>query len=106
MSDRRRGRPTRRPTAAALRHLAADQAAAARVTLMVDSAEQLDLIDAVVPPRQRPALRICLDVDASLRAAGGRVHVGVRRSPVHAPDDAAALARAVGARGRGSRSSG
>lgn len=85
------------PTAdrSALRRLAADEAAAARVTVMVDSAEQLDLIDDVVPPDRRPALRICLDVDASLRAAGGRVHVGVRRSPVHSADQAAALARAV-----------
>ena len=79
----------------ALRRLAADEAAAARVTLMVDSAAQLDLVDAVVPPGRRPALRICLDVDASLRAAGGRVHVGVRRSPVHSVADAVALARLV-----------
>ncbi|HZB20969.1 MAG TPA: amino acid deaminase/aldolase, partial [Blastococcus sp.] len=88
------------PTAdrAALRRLAADETAAARVTLMVDSVAQLDLVDAVVPPGRRPDLRICLDVDASLRAAGGRVHLGVRRSPVHSPQDAAALARAVVAR--------
>jgi D-serine deaminase-like pyridoxal phosphate-dependent protein len=79
----------------ALRHLAKDETAAARVTVMVDSIGHLDLIDAVVPPGQRPALRVCLDVDASLRAVGGRVHIGVRRSPVHAPDEAAALARAV-----------
>ena len=79
----------------ALRRLAADETAAARVTLMVDSVAQLDLVDAVVPPGQRADLRICLDVDASLRAAGGRVHVGVRRSPVHSVADAVALARLV-----------
>jgi D-serine deaminase-like pyridoxal phosphate-dependent protein len=79
----------------ALRQLAADEQAAARVTLMVDSSAQLDLIDAVVPAAHRPRLRICLDVDASLRAAGGRVHVGVRRSPVHSPTEAAGLAREV-----------
>ncbi|HEY0400375.1 MAG TPA: alanine racemase [Blastococcus sp.] len=79
----------------ALRRLAADDAAAARVTLMVDSAEQLDLVDDVVPPDRRAALRVCLDVDASLRVAGGRVHVGVRRSPVHSAADAVALARKV-----------
>src|SRR3954447_21535602 len=79
----------------ALRRLAADETLATRVTLMVDSVAQLDLIDSVVPPAQRPRLRICLDVDASLRAAGGRVHVGVRRSPVHSADDAGSLARAV-----------
>src|SRR5690606_15456153 len=69
--------------------------AAARVTLMIDSVAQLDLVDAVVPPARRPAFRVCLDVDASLRMAGGRVHVGVRRSPVHSAADAAALARSV-----------
>ena len=79
----------------ALRRLADDETATARVTLMIDSVEQLDLVDQVVAPERRPALRVCLDLDASLRAAGGRVHVGVRRSPVHAPEDAAALARAV-----------
>jgi D-serine deaminase-like pyridoxal phosphate-dependent protein len=79
----------------ALRRLAGDETAAARVTLMVDSTDQLDLIDAAVPPGRRPDLRICLDVDASLRTAAGRVHVGVRRSPVHSPADAVALARQV-----------
>jgi D-serine deaminase-like pyridoxal phosphate-dependent protein len=88
------------PTAdrTALRQLAGDETAVARVTLMIDSVEQLDLIDAAVPPSRRPGLRVCLDVDASLRAVRGRVHVGVRRSPVHTPDAAAALARAVVAR--------
>ncbi|RBY95022.1 amino acid deaminase/aldolase [Blastococcus sp. TBT05-19] len=83
---------------AALRALAADETAAARITLMVDSADHLDLIDDVVPPGRRPELRVCLDVDASLRTAGGRVHIGVRRSPVHTPEDAVALARRVAAR--------
>lgn len=85
------------PTAdrSALRRLAADPALAARVTLMVDSTDHLDLVDAVTAPGSRPQVRVCLDLDASLRAAGGRVHVGVRRSPVHTPEQAAALARAV-----------
>ena len=80
---------------AALRRLMDDETAAARVTLMVDSADQLDVVDSVLPAGRRPDLRVCLDLDASLRAAGGRVHVGVRRSPVHEPADAQALARAV-----------
>ena len=79
----------------ALRKLAADPTAAARVTLMVDSTEQLDLVDTVVPPAGRPPLRICLDVDASLRAASGRVHIGVRRSPIHSAAEAADLAQQV-----------
>ncbi|MGY1745170.1 alanine racemase [Blastococcus sp. SYSU D00695] len=88
------------PTAdrSALRALTADPALAARVTLMVDATEQLDLVDAVAAPAVRPPVRVCLDLDASLRAAGGRVHVGVRRSPVHSPAQAAALARAVAER--------
>jgi D-serine deaminase-like pyridoxal phosphate-dependent protein len=80
---------------AALRRLATDEAAASRVTVMVDSAAHLDLIDDVLRPGRRTAVRVCLDVDASLRLAGGRVHIGVRRSPVHSPEQAAALARAV-----------
>ncbi|MGY1602537.1 amino acid deaminase/aldolase [Geodermatophilus sp. SYSU D00815] len=88
------------PTAdrGALLRLAADVQLAARVALMVDSVEHLDLVDSVVPPAARPPLRVCLDLDASWRTAGGRVHVGARRSPVHAPADAVALARAVAAR--------
>jgi D-serine deaminase-like pyridoxal phosphate-dependent protein len=82
----------------ALRRLVGDEAATARVTLMVDSVDQLDVVDSVVPPDRRPEVRVCLDLDASLRAAGGRVHVGVRRSPLHEPADAAALARVVAAR--------
>jgi D-serine deaminase-like pyridoxal phosphate-dependent protein len=82
----------------AIRELAGDEAAAARVTLMVDSPDHLDLVDSVVPPGRRPSLRICIDVDASLRIAGGRVHLGVRRSPVHTTDDAVALAEQVVAR--------
>ena len=88
------------PTAdrSAIAALAADEHASARVTLMVDSVEQLDLIDAVVAPARRPAVRVCLDLDASLRLPGGRVHLGVRRSPVHTAREAAALARAIAAR--------
>jgi D-serine deaminase-like pyridoxal phosphate-dependent protein len=75
--------------------LAADETAAARVTLMVDSLDQLDLVDSVAPPDRRPHVRVCLDVDASLRSVGGRVHVGVRRSPLHSAVDAVTLARKV-----------
>ena len=64
------------PTAerGALQRLAADETARQRVTLMVDSAEQLDFIDAVAPGH--PEFQVCLDLDASLRVAGGRVHIG------------------------------
>lgn len=43
----------------------------------------------------RPPIRVCLDVDASWRPLGGSLHVGARRSPVHTPAQAAALARTV-----------
>jgi D-serine deaminase-like pyridoxal phosphate-dependent protein len=84
---------------AALEALAADEAKAARVTLMVDSTDHLDRIEAVVG-RQGPPVRICLDLDASLRLLNGRVHLGVRRSPLHDPADLQELARAVVARER------
>ncbi|KAB1907563.1 amino acid deaminase/aldolase [Micromonospora sp. AMSO1212t] len=81
-----------------LAELAADPVLADAVTLMIDDTGQLDLIDAVCPPARRPALRICLDLDASWRPLGGRVHVGVRRSPVHSATAAGALAAAVAGR--------
>ncbi|MGK5441776.1 alanine racemase [Micromonospora sp. URMC 105] len=88
------------PTAerAALAELAADPTLATAVTLMVDGTEQLDLIDAVRAPGNRPELRVCLELDASWRPLGGRVHVGVRRSPVHSARAAGALAATVAAR--------
>jgi D-serine deaminase-like pyridoxal phosphate-dependent protein len=93
------------PTAdrGALAALAADDVARRRITLMADSAEQLDLVDEAVGT-DHPELRICLDLDASWRplsrSALSRpaVHVGARRSPLHAPEQAVAFARAVLAR--------
>ncbi|WP_374113679.1 alanine racemase, partial [Microbacterium sp. zg.Y909] len=79
---------------AAISRLAADERAAARITLMVDDLAQLDVVDAVAPPRSRPRLRVALDVDASWQAPG-LGHIGVRRSPVHDPAEVARLARAV-----------
>jgi len=84
---------------AALRQLATDEELSRRVTLMVDSIEQLDFIESVVPAGG-PPLRLCLDLDASLRLLDGRVHLGMRRSPVHSADAAGRLARAIAARPR------
>ncbi|MEV4197856.1 amino acid deaminase/aldolase [Micromonospora globbae] len=88
------------PTAhrAALAELTSDAELAAAVTLMVDGTDQLDLVDAVRGPDRRPELRVCLDLDASWRPLGGRVHVGVRRSPVHSAAAAGALAATVAGR--------
>jgi D-serine deaminase-like pyridoxal phosphate-dependent protein len=82
--------------AAALMALAADAEAATKVTLMVDNLEHLDLIDAMVAPGRRARLRLCLELDGSWRP--GRLHIGVRRSPVHSPAQAGALAAAIVAR--------
>jgi D-serine deaminase-like pyridoxal phosphate-dependent protein len=86
------------PTAdrGALRRLAADPAAASAVTVMVDSVEQLDLIEKTVAQVADPApLRVCVDIDTSWRPAGGRVRIGARRSPLHSPAAVAAVAREV-----------
>lgn len=66
---------------AAIAALGADPRAAKRVTVMVDSIDHLDLIDAVLPPRKREEIRVCLDFDASWDPPllG---HIGVLRSPV------------------------
>jgi D-serine deaminase-like pyridoxal phosphate-dependent protein len=92
------------PTAdrGALAELAANPVARERITLMADSAEQLDLVDEAVGTGH-PELRVCLDLDASWRplswsAAAGAVHIGVRRSPLYAPEQAVSLARTVLAR--------
>ncbi|MFI9509308.1 amino acid deaminase/aldolase [Nocardia sp. NPDC052566] len=75
---------------AALAELAADETLLRSITLMVDDVAQLGLIRAAVgTDLVHP--RVCLDVDASLRI--GPLHLGVRRSPVRSPDQAAALAR-------------
>ena len=71
-----------------------------RVTIMVDCREHLDLaVEAVREAGGGPIL-VALDVDAGWWPLGGRVRlrVGVRRSPVHTPEQAAALAREVLAR--------
>ena len=73
---------------AALRELAAGSARE-RVTVMVDCTEHLDLIEAG---------RVCLDVDAGWWPLGGRLRIGAKRSPLHTPEQAAALAREIAAR--------
>ena len=65
-----------------------------RLALMVDSIEHLDLIDRVVTDRPVP-IQVCIDVDAGWWLLGGRVRIGAKRSPVHTPERAAELARAI-----------
>ncbi len=86
------------PTAdrAALRALAADEAARARVTLTIDSAGHLDFIDAVLG-RDHPPVRVCLDIDMSWRPInyGPTVQVGTWRSPLRTPAEASVFAETV-----------
>ncbi|MFF5406345.1 amino acid deaminase/aldolase [Streptomyces misionensis] len=77
--------------------LTADPELAGAVTVMVDDPAQLDLIDAARDGGGE-VVRICLELDTSLRLLGGRVRVGARRSPLHSPAQLAAVARVVAER--------
>jgi len=83
------------PTAdrAAIRALGRDATLASHVTLMIDSVDQLDLIDSVIAPAERESIRVCLELDASWDGPFG--HIGVRRSPVHTVGAASALAQQI-----------
>ncbi|CAL9584821.1 amino acid deaminase/aldolase [Streptomyces sp. enrichment culture] len=82
---------------AAYAELTADPKLAAAVTVMVDDPAQLDLIDAARAGGGE-VVRVCLELDTSLRLFGGRVRVGARRSPLHSPAEVAEVARAVARR--------
>jgi D-serine deaminase-like pyridoxal phosphate-dependent protein len=77
--------------------LAADPKLARAVTVMVDDVAQLDLIDAARGGGAE-TVRVCLELDTSLRRFGGRLRIGALRSPLHAPERMAALARTIAAR--------
>lgn len=80
----------------ALAELAADDTLRESITLMIDDVDQLALIRAAVgTDHVHP--RVCIDVDASLRI--GPLHLGVRRSPIRTPEQAAALAAEAVRRG-------
>lgn len=68
--------------------VAADQMLRERVTFMADLPDHLKLLDRAA---QGARVRVCLDVDSSLDI--GPVHLGVRRSRVHTPEQAAEFAR-------------
>ncbi len=82
----------------ALRRLAADEALAAAITIMIDDAAHLDLVDSVAAPGARAEVRVALDLDASLlqpQPDGSTRRAGVHRSPLHSPAQLADLARQV-----------
>jgi D-serine deaminase-like pyridoxal phosphate-dependent protein len=86
------------PTAdrAALRALAADEAAREHITVTIDSAAHLDFIDATVGAGH-PPIRVCLDLDMSWRPLprGPVVQIGTWRSPLRSPAEAALFAQTV-----------
>ncbi|WP_405738959.1 amino acid deaminase/aldolase [Streptomyces sp. NBC_00028] len=77
--------------------LTSDPKLASAVAVMVDDVAQLDLIDRA-RDGGREVVRVCLELDTSLRLLGGRVRVGALRSPLHSPAQVADLARAVARR--------
>lgn len=62
--------------------------------VMVDCVRHLEMIESVLGAGAAP-VRVCIDVDASWWALGGRVKVGPKRSPVHKVEQAVELAREV-----------
>src|SRR3954464_5238329 len=64
--------------------------------LMVDSVEHRDLIGRAT----KVPVRLCIEVDLSYPVAGGRIKVGVKRSPIRTPEQAVALAREIEKRDR------
>jgi D-serine deaminase-like pyridoxal phosphate-dependent protein len=78
----------------AIEKLATSAALAERVTIMVDSVEQLDFVDSVIDPSKRESIRVCLELDASWqsKALG---FTGVFRSPVRTVDQALILAAEI-----------
>jgi len=77
----------------ALRELARDERARRSISIMIDSVEHLDLIDAGLGS-DHPEIRVCIELDVSWRPLRGLgvLHVGPRRSPVFTPRQAADLA--------------
>jgi D-serine deaminase-like pyridoxal phosphate-dependent protein len=80
----------------ALRALAADEGARRHVTIMVDSAGHLDVVDQALGDGHAE-IRVCLELDVSWRPLAGQplVHIGTRRSPLFTPQQATDVARAV-----------
>lgn len=80
----------------ALRSLAADESARRNLTIMVDSAEHLDVVDRALGDGH-DEIRVCLELDVSWRPLAGRplVHIGTRRSPLYTPRQAADVARVI-----------
>lgn len=79
---------------AGLERLVHDEKAASRITLMVDDAAHLDLIDTIAAPGSREIIRVAIDADASWKSAA-LGHIGVRRSPLFTAAQVARFAREI-----------
>ncbi|MFI2350003.1 amino acid deaminase/aldolase [Streptomyces sp. NPDC019443] len=77
--------------------LAGDPKLAAAVTVMVDDAAQLELIDCS-RAGGKEEIRVCLELDTALHLLGGRVRIGALRSPLRGPAQLAELARSIARR--------
>ena len=64
----------------------------ATISLMVDSVAHLDCISRK-GENAGLCLNVCLDADMSFRPFGGRIHLGVKRSPLFDPDQVLSLAK-------------
>jgi len=75
----------------ALKELAADPALRENITVMVDCAEHLDLIEAAA--QGAGPVRVAIDLDCTLHLPGAVI--GPRRSPVRSPEQVWGLARGI-----------
>jgi D-serine deaminase-like pyridoxal phosphate-dependent protein len=62
------------------------------ISVICDSREGIDRMGQIATERGVD-LKVVLCLDMSLRLAGGRIHLGVRRSPLRSPEQIVALAR-------------
>lgn len=74
--------------------LVAAHARGGKVVATVDCTEQVEVLEAAAR-EAGVRLSVCIDIDLSLQAAGGRVHLGVRRSAIRDAATAVALGRRI-----------
>lgn len=74
----------------ALTQVRSQEQLAREITVTLDSLEQVELYASLSGAYP---LKVAIDVDASLRI--GKLHLGVRRSPIRTPEEAAQVARAA-----------
>lgn len=78
----------------ALEQVRSDENLAREITVTIDSVEHVEMYASLTGAFP---LKVAIDVDSSLRL--GRLHLGVRRSPIRTAEEAASVARAAAAAG-------